>query len=299
MSQNIVATVLSCGAGVKLLVFNAPPTGNWTLSRAVVISSIIGSYSVLYNGISLAPDPTLPSFYMDVGDGVNTAIDTGATYVYQLVTTSGTVISNQVTIASSLKIVGDVSISPTVAGNPETVSQFGFIFLFKQVLSNAINCLTLPIGWSKPSVLVSMPLTGQPTLPIITVNPDLMQETFVPIGTDVNTAGYGLQPDSYFIDSIVKRRYRVSILAMTAEEREYYVIILVAIFKSSLYDILSVYGQNLTQSFQSTSSQTVDPAFYFAELMLEFSGVFSVAVNESYPNTINDFALSVNGEQIA
>jgi hypothetical protein len=140
-------------------------------------------------------------------------------------------------------------------------------------------------------------LTGVPTLPIISIAPVLMQQTLVPIGNGVNTD----YTQNYFsIYEQVKRRYSISVASKTTEERDFYSTAIVIIFKSMLIPILNEAGVDSFHSFQVSYTQDVEnePAFYLAEVSLEFDGGFGAGITTNY-GPINAVVVTPNPEPTA
>ena len=295
MSQTVIARPLPTGGCCALSFLNGGG-GTWTISRAQVISSIIQTYVPLYSGSTLQPDAALPASFLDLGDGFGQPIIPGATYIYKLVTNAGTSLSSQVTLPLGFNIRSEVSLAYANAGDPTSATEYGYLFLVKRLLSASYQNITMPNGWVSPTIMISMPLSGQPTLPMISVNPDMEQQTFLPIGANVP----GVDEPVYSIDFIMKRRYRISILCLTPEEREFHKSAVLTILNVSLATVLQPYGQSLSHSFQMASSQWNEPApgFYFTEIMLEFEGNYCITVqnNDNDFVTIGGFDIDINGE---
>jgi hypothetical protein len=148
-----------------------------------------------------------------------------------------------------------------------------------------------------PQVVVSMPLVGQPPLPLVTVNEDLLQQQDVPIGHGINTAQI---ENIYQVDEIVERRYRVTVMTSSTDERDFWKWTVLALFKTMLVPVLLEMGQDVNSSFQAASSQVMDPApgFYFCDIMLTFSGIFPARVTTSYPPGPESFDVYANGEPL-
>jgi hypothetical protein len=275
----IKPTLIPTG-GVIRLDFNPSSTGPWTLSRAVSVSGQLGAATVLYSGA-----PVL--FYIDLGDGIGQPLSSTTSYVYTLATGSGTVVTAALNPSLALKITSDVAL--------ENNTEFGYVFLIKRLIEAGLNSLTLPDGWSPPSVILAMPLTGRPALPIVTINADLEQQDKVPIGQMVNT---DFENNSYTITSLVKNRYRITVLCETATQREFYKKAIAAIYTVALATVLPAFGQDISHTLQTASSQVTSdessPGFYFADIMVEFTGNFDVTISTTYP-VVNGFTVEVNG----
>jgi hypothetical protein len=201
-----------------------------------------------------------------MGDGLNQPLDPSLTYTYAFTTVSGTV-TEAVQPACTIEIAYD-----------------DYLRLLVRVLQAGITSLVPPSGTvfpRKPVVFVSMPLTGTPPIPCIGINEDLLQQDIVPIGHGIDT---DTTNNFYDISEIVNRRYRVTIITSSPDERTFYQMAVIAIFKSILIPLLESMGQDVTSRYQATSSQVVDtePGFYFCEISLEFSGVMPLKINTNY-----------------
>jgi hypothetical protein len=270
----LTCTVAPCG-GIVIVDMDSADVGEWTLTRAP--TNNLSNVFFLYQGPPLVLPNSSP-MWLDAGDGNNGPLNQQTSYTYTFTTWSGSV-SQAVVPASTIELQYD-----------------DYLVLFMNMLEAGVQSLILPkLNWHKPSVFISMPLTGQPTIPAISINEDLMQQIEVPIGHGMNT---DQQMNKYQIQEIVNRRYRVTVLVSSVEEREFWKLAVISLFKSILVPILLKMGQDISSSFQAASSQLnppeAQPGFYFCDIMLEFSGILPVRITTSYP-PVESYEIFNNG----
>lgn len=273
--NSITCTIIPCGGIVNIALVSSD-TGTWTLTRSYGADTF-----VLYNGPPLSFPDNVP-FYLDIGDGLNGPLDPTTVYTYSFFTTSSAAVSQTVTPVCSIVLEYD-----------------DYLELLVNVISAGVQSLRLsgPSAlWHKPSVRISMPLVSQPTIPAISINEDLLQMEEVPIGHGINTDTYR---NEYQIQEIVSRRYSVTVLVSTVQEREFWKLAVIALFKSILIPVLINMGQDVRSSFQAASSQVTEtmPGFYFCTIMLEFSGILPVKITTSYPPNAA-FSIIINGPEL-
>jgi hypothetical protein len=279
VSNNVLTcTVVPCG-GIVNIDLVSTDTGTWLLTRAPT-ANLLNTY-ILYEGPPLVL-PIASPYYLDIGDGNNGPLNQQTNYTYTFTTWSGSV-SQAITPASTIEIEYD-----------------DYLQLLVNMLSAGVQSLTPP-AWlrttGKPAVFISMPLVAQPPIPCITINEDLMQQEEVPIGHGINTDQI---LNFYQIQEIVNRRYRVTVITSSVQEREYWKLAVISLFKSILVPVLHKMGQDISSTFQAASSQInppeAQPGFYFCDIMLEFSGILPVRITTSFP-PVESFAFSVNEGQ--
>ena len=274
--NSITCTVVPCG-GVVSIDLVSSDVGPWTLTRTN------GSVNyLLYSGPPLALPDSAP-YYLDLGDGLNGPLVQTIAYTYTFTTPNMGAVSQTVTPASSIVLEYD-----------------DYLRLLVNVIEAGVNSLALTgtmALWKKPSVVISMPLVGQPTIPAISVNEDLLQMEEVPIGHGINTDTY---QNLYQIQEIVNHRYRVTVLTTSTDERDFWKLAVISLFKSILVPVLVKMGQDVRSSFQAASSQIMDPppGFYFCDIMLDFSGILPVRIVTSYP-AATSYSLALNDAVIA
>ena len=276
MPNTLKAEVLPSGGLVKLYLGSTDILGAWTLTRA----DTSGNTYALYTGAALE----VP-LWLDLGDGLNGPLDPSVVYTYTFSTTNA----------------GSVSTSAQPVCTIE-VNYDDYLRLFVRLLQAGVQSLSLPNGSTfrnKPQVMISMPLTGTPALPILTINEDLMQQDQVPIGHGMQ---FPTAQNDYQIDELVMRRYRITILTQSTDEREFWKFAVISLVKTILIPVLETMGQDVTSRFQAASSQMTDvsPGFYFCDIMIEFTGVLPVRIQTNYGTfaLTTDFAVEANGTNV-
>lgn len=283
MTTTLTAEVAPCG-GIVILQMESDQTGAWTLTRTPTSSDVPDPY-VLYSGppIDLLTS-SVSRTWVDYGDGTNLPLESSLEYTWTF--TAGTEAETRIA-TPALTIV---------------VAFDDYLRLFVRVLQSGVANVLLPTPTdgslairNRPNVIISMPLVGSPTLPVITINNDLtaQDDSTVPIGRGVNT---DTTRNMYQITELVRRRFKVTILVSSTDEREFWTWVVLALFKSVLIDLLLGMGQNITSGFQAAASQVNDPppGFYFADIMLEFTGDFPVRITTNYP-VVEGFEIKPNG----
>jgi hypothetical protein len=279
MTNSIICTVIPCG-GIVSVDLVSDDTGTWTLTRAPTAN--LANIYTLYSGPPLVLPDTAP-YYLDIGDGNNGPLNQEISYTYTFTTWSGSV-SQAVVPVSTIDLEYD-----------------DYLQLLTNMLTAGVQAMTPP-QWlnttGRPAVFISMPLVAQPPIPCITINEDLMQQEEVPIGHGMNT---DMMRNEYQIQEIVNRRYRVTVITSSTDEREFWKLTVISLFKSILVPVLIKMGQDVSSSFQASSSQInppeANPGFYFCDIMLEFSGILPIRITTSYP-PVTAFDIIENGETI-
>lgn len=264
MTLSITPQIVPTG-GAILFDFTAlgtvSPGSPMTFSRATSVSGVVSAFVPLYTGDALA-------LFIDAGDGLPQPLTATTAYVYRLQDPTGTVLT------AALVPGGEILVEPDVLTS-----------LIIRLLQAGVTNLIIPDGVTRAVVSNAMPLTGFPPLPFVVVNLDLIQQENVPIGQNVvNPDGDNVWTQA----SYAKRIWRVSILARSADERNFYVEALTAIFQSMLGSIFAALGSNMSHRYQVASGQTADeyqgksPGFFFADLMMEVLGVFNTSIQTSF-----------------
>jgi hypothetical protein len=271
--NEITVTVVPCGGVVTIDLVSVDP-GTWTLTRFDGITTY-----TLYQGPPLVLPVNAP-FFLDSGEGLNGPLVPSVSYTYTFSTATAGAVSQTVVPACSIVLEYD-----------------DYLRLLINVIQAGVQSIVVPNGpqfKAKPSVVISMPLVGQPTMPAISINEDLLQMEEVPLGHGINTDTVN---NFYQIQEIVNRRYRVTVMTFSVEERDFWKLAVISIFKAILIPVLIKMGQDVRSSFQAASSQSIDtmPGFYFCDIMLDFSGILPVRITTSYP-IVEGFTVTVNGE---
>lgn len=277
MTTTLSSEIVPCGGIVRLRMVS-DAAGTWTLMRSPTSPDVAAPF-ILLSGA--APED---GYWLDYGDGTNLPLDQATTYTYTLTVGSDPPAVQVVTPAASIDVAYD-----------------DFLRLLVRVLQAGIAALNPPSmptpgGFAirnRPQVIISMPLVGQPPLPCVTVNEDLLQQQFVPIGHGIDNATV---VNLYQVDEIVDRRYRVTVMTSSVDERDFWKWVVLALFKTMLVPVLIEMGQDVSSEFQAASSQVLDPppGFYFCDIMLQFSGIFPVRVTTSFP-IVESFDFVANG----
>lgn len=258
ISYNIIRT-----GGAIQFNLSATASGNVSFSRAVYTSGSPLVFTDLYNG-------PLPPVYLDVGDGTTLPLDQTQQYVYELTDTTGSVQTEPLQPIGSFNVAADYWTGTLI-----------------KLLQGGVQTLAAQNPqYPMPRIVHAMPLAGQgtPRLPIITVNMDLgPQQEEIPIGQQNNYS----DTNEYQIPAIVMRRWSITVLSSTVEEREFWRDSIIAMFTTILAHVFESAGQNTSHRFQAASSQVVGgdmmPGFYFSEISLEISGIWNVNIVTSYP----------------
>lgn len=239
--------------------------GDWTLSRAVSGANGLSAYAPIGSGSFSVPGTI---FYLDVGDGSPSPLAASGLYLYQFTDGTGTASAGPLTPVLSVDIEQD-----------------GLTRALIRLLQGFFNSLAIPGKGPRPQVLHALPLQGWPPLPLVVIYPELVQQSEVPIGKDVETVdGTGTWVNTEF----ASRTYRISVLASNAPEREFYRDAVVGFFKVGLAYFLSQIGQDVRQRYQAASyqitgdNQSMSPGFYGCDIALEITGTHNITVTTSY-----------------
>ena len=290
MAANIDYTVLPTGGAVQLKLYSTADT--MTLNRATSGSAGLSAWTAIYNGPAPEPAtifngvPTDPHvLVIDSGDFLPGPLVPTDQYVYQLTDSDGSTFTT-----------GAISVSGSLILNRMDLTE-----LFAKLLWGGLQSLPLPSNYKTPQVYHAMPLTGQPPLPLVTINLDLFQQSGneIPIGQNIpnyNTLG------SWSVDALAKWRFIIAILTTSAAEREFYRDAVIGLFHGFMYSPLTALNMNISHSFQATNGQTtgdgsrMNPGFYWSEIALDLTGKYSLTIDNS-PGMVNAIDLYVDGTQ--
>lgn len=260
----ITPNVLPTGGAIALSI-TAGASGAWTLARATSGVGGLSAWTTIASGINDGPGDQVT---IDVGDGLASPLLPTVQYAYLFTDPSGE--------AQTAALMPVASVD---------LQQDEMTRIIIRILQGMFNALALPPGINKPNVSHAMPLVGFPVMPFVVCYPELVQQNEVPIGVDV------AQPDEKNLwenHEIVHRVYRVTIYSNNAVEREYLRDAVIACFRSALAFFLNLIGHDMRQRWQAASYQQSSeqkglvPGFYGCDILLEFSGVYSIAFTTSY-----------------
>lgn len=254
----VTPNVLPTGGAVQLDISSDAAT--ITINRATSVSGVLSAWTQLYTGV-------LTPYYIDVGDGLPGPLLQDTLYVYQVTDSGGDTYQS-----TALSVSGTVSID----------EDFMTPLLIK-LLHGGLQALTLPSQFGRVNVLHAMPLTGQPRMPLVTLNLDLMQQDKVPMGQQVQMTPMGTPTGVWVIEEFAKWRYVISVLSFSAQERDFYRQAILGILKVLLARPLNSLGRNIEHSWQVSSGQVSSekdsPGFYLAEIAFEITGTFNISVS--------------------
>lgn len=247
--------------GIVTIALNGAASGNFTLERAASGQP----FAVIASGSGMCP-----TFFVDLGEGMPSPLLTNQLYQYRYTDPSGQTVTPFISPSATL----DVETDP-------------FTQIIIRLIQAGLNSLVIPAGMNLPQVTHAMPLGGQIPLPLIVVNQDLIQQENPPIG---QSQPMQILPNqfSYIISGMAKRVYRISVLSLNALERAFFRDQCIGIFAAAYQPIFTQLGLDVEHHWQAASGQVakdVDgkmPGFYFAEILLEFTGVFNVSISSTY-----------------
>lgn len=277
----ITAYGVPTGGAVTLAITGAV-SGSALLERAVSGQT----FSTIYSGAAL-------KFYIDIGEALPGPLDPLSFYQYRYTDSGGQTLSAYVQPASIVSV------------QPEPITQ-----ILVRLIQGALNSMSLPTGVGRAEVTHAMPLGGTLKLPLVVVNLDLWQQGPVPVGQSftvnaaILAAASGVSASGYAIIGMSKRLYRVSILALSPIERDFYRDNLVGVFEALYESVLQPLGIDVTHRWQVSSGQQANdrqgygPGFYFADVMMEFEGTLNIMVNLSN-QIIQTITTTVSGAQQA
>jgi len=272
MPTGVIATASPIG-GVASFLIGGYATGagaQMTVSRAVSG----GAYATIYSG-----SPAV--FYIDAGDaGLSgsapqpTPLSSGSNYFWQFSDPSGTV------------TVGPIQPIPTLIYEGDKFTE-----LIIRCLQAGVNNATLPGKIQRATVMHDLPLGGFPALPFVSVTMQSEEQEETGIGqTGINPISN--ENYAWSIPTLARRCWRVSVYGREVITRDFYRRLVTDILVGMLPDIFTGLGQNVTHRFISSTGQEVEdkkgqvPAFYFADILFELTGLFNVSVALNYPSVI-------------
>lgn len=276
------------GGAIGLL-FTTATSGAIALSRAVSGSGGLGAFSTLYSGAPLS-DTGEQVFFLDAGDATPAPLLNGNFYVYQLTDGNGTQQSQAVQTPYSID-VEQVQYTQVIIG------------LLQGAINTAIAASGLPAGIKWAAVMAAMPLAGNPPLPSIFVNPEIIAQQYVPVGQDDEKVGDLIQPgrkNNWTHTEVDRHMFRITVMSLSPEERDYYRDFTIAVLRVSVAYALSQWGADLEHSFEAVSYQEVDqtnlmiPGFYAADVLYSFQAMSNVKIVTNY-NLINTITTTVSG----
>ena len=255
--------VAPTGGIVILKLKSAAPANTWVLIRQVISES-----QGLVHRTALFDAPSLiQPVYLDIGDGTKGPLDPTCNYQYTFTTSAGTAIAGPILPSASIQIEPDHLTS-----------------ILLRALASGLRSLVIPAEFNdRPRVFHAMPMGSQPTLPMVSLNDTLLQQGDIPIGQNNPN---NIDTNTLVIGGQATRHFTIAVLTSTVEERLFYRDAVLAIFNAILGPIAQAIGENSSHRFQVNSSQVaqdgMNPGFYFAEILLELTGTFSVGVSTTY-----------------
>lgn len=264
---------IPCG-GAAIVNYQTTDSGPWTLSRSALVSGVATMSTVLASGTAL---PNGRGRWLDIGDGTAVPLLQSGTYQYAFTTASGT---------------ATATLAP---GNEIQLIYDDYTDMLIRLLKAGLSALTPPDGIAFPNkanVIHAMPLTATPALPIVSVSEELMQQAQVKIGPATNDSIFR---NSYVAACQVDRRFRITVMATTPAERDFLKFAVLGIFQTIVGPVLGRLGQNVSHHFQAASNQRTEkdmgPGFYYCDVALSFTGVFSTEVKTGFP-IVEEFVIA-------
>lgn len=263
-----VVTVQAVPTGGAVLLrmpeYLQPPSGVTQMTLAVAVSGSggMGSFTTFYSGV------TSP-VYLDTGEAYPAPLVPTVQYVYQVADSRGTTQTDPVTPACSMTT------------QPDQLSQ-----VMLRLMQGFVNAVPLQgSGWIRPQLSIQFPRNGLQAMPFIVLNLDLIQQTEVQIGEDVENPDLD---NDWTLFANAKRMWRTTVMSASAEERDWWRDSLLAAFRAMIPTAFQPMGYNVSHSFQAASYTDAreweghGPGFYGADVMTELDGVFPVAVLTGY-----------------
>lgn len=220
--------------------------------------------------------------FIDVGDGLQTALSSGSTYYWQFSDASGSVLSGPITPTGNLQFSSD-----------------GLTTIFLRCLQSGIdNIGQLPTGIKRALVMLDMPLNSFPALPIISITPQMEEQESLGIGQNIENPIL-TENIMWTMPTLSRKTWRISVFAQNSETRDYYKRLCILIFEAMLPYIFTPLGQNVSHKYMIHAGQTSEskkdqiPGFYFADIMCEVTGSFNVNVQLNYP-IVNKIQVNIN-----
>jgi len=225
------------------------------------------TWTTLYNGLT-----TGIGTYIDAGDQTNAHLDFNTSYIYQVTDASGTVQTPPITPSASMQVYSD-----------------DMTYLIIRMVQASLDAIARPVSIFPAKVLTAMPLSRTPELPLVTVNLDLVQQSYVGIGRNV--------PDSstnqYNIPGMALRRFSVWVLAQNVETRNFYHDALIGFLCSIMSTAFSQAGINMDNKYQYQATQgqktsgPESPGFYYSQIMFDMHGPLNIGVTTNYGSVTN------------
>jgi len=267
MPTQVSATVAPMGGIVTFLV-SGYATGvgaQMTVGRSVGTSG--GPYTALYSGSPVY-------FYIDAGDGLPTPLSSGSNYYWNFTDSAGSI------------VVGPLQPTSSIIYNPESLTS-----VIIRCIQAGISNITAPAGIKPATVMHSMPLGNFPPLPLISVALRSQEQENNGIG---QTARWPIAQENnvWAMPALARKIWMISILAREVDTRDYYRKVVLDILEAMLPDIFTGLGSNVTNSFLVSSGTETDevhgiaPGFYYADIMMELTGLFNVSVQLNYPPVV-------------
>jgi hypothetical protein len=252
-----------------------------TFQRSVSGSAV---WQTLYEGdytknLTVPGATDLYQLWIDDGSMMGAPLSATTPYIYRLTDASG----------------NSVETPPITPNAALTVEQDQITSIMIRVMQAAFTNMVMPAGFMRPHVMHAMPLSlgGNPRLPIITVNLDygpVMEE--VPIGQGIDSIG----GNTYVLTAQVRRRYSISALCLSAEEREFYRDAVIGVFSAMAPLVFGRIWDDTRFTYQAYSSQKTNdeygPGFYFAQVMLDMVGSLNTTITTNYGG-VDDLTIGV------
>lgn len=258
----VTPSVIPTGGGISLDFQPYATTGAVLLQRATSGASGLSAWTQLYSG-------DFQCIFIDMGDELPTPLASGSQYVYQYTDPYGNVTQTPpLTPAGAIQIEDD-----------------GLTRLIIRILQAGLDNLALPGNVGKIDVRQEMNTQNFPVMPFVVVNLDLLQQSDIPIGQQVQDPN---QQGIWTVAGLAKRIWRVSTFCRTAEERDYYRSAIIAIFEASLFQPLGPIGQNMKHTYQASSGQEAQdsklqiPGYFYSDIMIDVVGQLNLAIVAPY-----------------
>lgn len=257
--------VLPTGGIVVMDLASEGPPASWLLTRSVVgVSGLTHTTSLVSGSADEIP------FFIDLGDGnnQNVPLDPASLYAYEFTTSMGTVSTET------------ICVSGTITLEPDHMTS-----ILARSMQAGLAALSLPAQFTqRPTFSYAMPITTQLRFPMVILNLDLLQQQEIPIGQGTMAEVIN---NIYNVPAQALRRYVVRVYTTNVEEREFYRDAVIGIFNTILTPLFQRIGQNTHHSFQAVNGQIVgdqmQPGAFYAEIALQFSGLYNVAVSSYFP----------------
>jgi hypothetical protein len=255
------------------------------LSRAVSGSGGLSVFTPLYSGVPLSNTGS-NCYFLDIGDQTPGPLVSGVTYVYQLTDASGTQQS------PGIQPVANVVLQTTPWER-----------IIIAIIQGAVNAAVLPTGINRARVFNAMPLTGNPPLPLIAVNPELEVQANIPIGVDNQIVGDLVQPainNNWTQAGQERRMFRITCVTLSPEERDFWRRFIISTLRIATAYALSLVGADFVRDYEAVSYQNSKeseqkiPAWYAADVLWDMTLEANVTVITNYL-LIETITASVSG----